>query len=129
MKPAETWEIGGVTHKIEPVLVVNDLETGCEAAIAGVGIARSPSLVCREAVLDGRLEVLFGAETSAARPVFAVYPSRRHLPLKVRLLVEALDTLIDPMQPIDLLGTRSGAPRPRALRGGAPRGTRARRSR
>lgn len=35
------------------------------------------------------------------RPVYAVYPSRQHLPPKVRLLVEALTALVDPMLPIE----------------------------
>ncbi len=126
MKATETWEVGGVAHKIEPTLVVNDLETGCEAAIAGVGIARSPSLVCREAVRDGRLVVLFGAETTAARPVFAVFPSRRFLPAKVRLFVEALGTLVDPMQPIDVAAAQARAPRARARVARASRSARAR---
>lgn len=102
MKPLESWDVGGTSHKIEPVLVVNDLETGCEAAIAGLGLARSPALVCRDAVLDGRLVVLFEDESAAARPVYVLYPSRRFLPAKVRVFVEALARLVAPMQPIDV---------------------------
>ncbi len=36
VRPFETWEAGEVASKIEPVLVVNDLEVACEA--------RSPAL-------------------------------------------------------------------------------------
>jgi DNA-binding transcriptional LysR family regulator len=108
MRASETWEIGGASHKIEPVLVVNDLEAGCEAAVAGLGIARAPALVCREAVLEGRLVVLFDDETSALRPVFALYPSRRFLAAKVRVFLEALERLVAPMQPIERnVGRRS----------------------
>lgn len=108
MRSSETWEIGGVSRKVEPVLVVNDLEAGCEAAVAGVGIARSPALVCREAVLEGRLVVLFDDETSAVRPVFALYPSRRFLAAKVRVFLEALERLVAPMQPIERVVGRRG---------------------
>lgn len=95
----ETWEVEGDPIKIDPVLIVNDLEVACEAAISGVGLARLPSLVCQEAVLGGRLRVLFGGPVML-RSVYAVYPSRQYLPAKVRLFIEALATLVDPMLPI-----------------------------
>jgi len=97
----ETWEVGGVKQKIEAALVVNDLEVACEAAIAGVGVARLPSLVCRDAVLDGRLTTLFRAQSTLVRPVYAVYPSRTYLPVKVRAFVEALAALVDPMPTLE----------------------------
>jgi DNA-binding transcriptional LysR family regulator len=67
-----------------------DLEVACEAAIAGAGLARLPSLVCREAVTDGRLRLLFGPASAMRRSVYSVFPSRRYLPAKVRLFLEAL---------------------------------------
>lgn len=103
MRAFETWSLGGAQLKIEPVLVVNDLEIGCDAAIAGVGIARLPTLVCREAVEDGRLRVLYGAESALVSPVHAVYPSRQHLPAKVRLF---LDALAAPSSSLAALGPR-----------------------
>ncbi len=96
----EAWTIGGVQTKIEPALVVNDHAVACEAAIAGVGAALLPSLVCREAVLDGRLQILFGPEPAMRSPVYAVFPSRRYLPPKVRVFLEALAALVEPMAPI-----------------------------
>ncbi len=54
IRPVETLEAGGVSSKIAPVLVVNDLEVACDAAVASVGIARLPAIVCREAVRSGR---------------------------------------------------------------------------
>lgn len=95
----ETWEVGDVKQKIEPVLSVNDLEVACDAAIAGVGVARLPSLVCWDALRAGHLVPLFGAEPALLRPVHVVYPSRSYLPVKVRAFVEALKAhgaLIDP---------------------------------
>lgn len=108
----ETWEVAGVKSKIEPTLVVNDLELACDAAIAGVGVARLPSLVCGDAVRDGRLVVLFGTEAALLRPVFVVYPSRTYLPVKVRAFVDALEALVEPMAPLD-----GGAGRRRKKRG------------
>ncbi len=100
MRPFETWVAGGITSKIEPVLVVNDLEIACEAAVSGVGIARLPSLVCRTPVMDGRLQVLFGPDNTMLQGVFAVYPSRRYLAKRVKVFLDAVIALVDPMLPL-----------------------------
>lgn len=96
----ETWEAEGVKSRIDPVLIVNDLELACEAAIAGVGIARVPAILCREAVRDGRLKILFGSRPAMMRAIHVVYPSRLNLPAKVRLFVDALATLAESMLPL-----------------------------
>lgn len=88
VRPHETWNVGATQVKLEPVLVVNDLELAFEAALAGVGIARLPELLTREAVRARKLRVLFGPV--ASRAVYVVYPSRQFLPLKVRAFVELL---------------------------------------
>ncbi|WP_254329875.1 LysR family transcriptional regulator [Corallococcus exiguus] len=92
----DTWMAEGVKTRIDPVLTVNDLELACEAAIAGVGIALVPDILCREAVRDGRLKILFGPKPAMLRPIHVVYPSRLNLPPKVRLFVDALATLAEP---------------------------------
>lgn len=96
----ETWQVAGVKSRVDPVLVVNDLEVACDAAMAGVGIARVPALLCRDAVHEGRLKVLFGPQPAMLRTVSAIYPSRLNLPARVRLFVDALATLVDPMLPL-----------------------------
>jgi DNA-binding transcriptional LysR family regulator len=93
----ETWEAEGVRTRIDPVLTVNDHELACEAAIAGVGIARVPAILCRDAVRDGRLKILFGPKPAAMRAIHVVYPSRLNLPAKVRLFVDAMATLVEPL--------------------------------
>ena len=115
-RPFETWVAAGVSSKIEPVLVVNDLEVACDAAIAGIGLARLPALVCREAVRDGRLRILFGPEPAILRTVYVVYPSRRHLPAKVRIFIEALASLVEPMQPLEVRGHEARRRHPRRAR-------------
>ncbi|RKH20358.1 LysR family transcriptional regulator [Corallococcus praedator] len=96
----ETWSVEGVKSRIDPVLTVNDLEVACDAAIAGVGIACVPTLLCQDAVREGRLKVLFGPKPALLRSVHAVYPSRLNLPTKVRLFVETLATRVAPMLPL-----------------------------
>ncbi|NOK16719.1 LysR family transcriptional regulator [Corallococcus carmarthensis] len=94
--PFETWEAEGVKSRIDPVLIVNDSELACEAAIAGVGIARVPDILSQEAVRGGKLKVLFGPKPAMLRAIHVVYPSRLNLPNKVRLFVDALATLAEP---------------------------------
>jgi DNA-binding transcriptional LysR family regulator len=96
----DTWVVEGVKARIDPVLMVNDLEVACDAAIAGVGIACVPALLCRDAVRDGRLEVVFGPKPAMLREVHAIYPSRQNLPTKVRLFIETLATRAAPMLPL-----------------------------
>jgi len=92
----ETWQVDGVKARLEPVLIVNDLEVACEAALAGVGVARVPAFLCRDAVRDGQLRILFGPKPAMTRPILIVYPSRLNLPTKVRLFVDAMATLVEP---------------------------------
>lgn len=96
----ETWTVGDVRVKVAPVLVVNDLEVACEAAIAGVGIARIPALVCREPVELGRLRLLFRSSPPMLQPVYALFPSRAYLPPKVRFFLDALTSWVTPMRPL-----------------------------
>jgi DNA-binding transcriptional LysR family regulator len=112
MRPVETWELEGKQEKLEPWLVVNDLEMLCEAAVAGVGIARLPALVCQEAVRERRLEILFGRKPAMTQEVNAVFPSRQHLAPKVRLFLEALASLAEPMLPLgeERRPRKAGAP-------------------
>lgn len=117
-KPSETWEMFGVRMRIEPALVVNDLEVACDAAIAGVGITRVPGLVCRAAVARGELEVLFGPDPALLTPVYAVFPSRRHLAAKSRIFIDALAEQIEPMLPLEIdARPRRRAPRRRTSSG------------
>lgn len=107
----ETWSLDGRTHKVEPVFVVNDLEIACDAAIAGVGIARLPSLVCGDAVAKGALRVLYGPESELASPICVVYPGRNYIPPKVRTFIDALVALGDRGLSIPRRAGRRSTPR------------------
>jgi DNA-binding transcriptional LysR family regulator len=97
MRAAETWEWRTGQVRVEPRLVVNDLELVAAAAVAGLGVARLPSLVCQDEVDRGRLQVLAHFPAATQRPVCAVFPSRKHLPARVRFFLEALVAHLEPM--------------------------------
>ncbi len=64
----------------------------CDAALAGLGVARMPSFLVADDLAAGRLKCLFGEWTPRAEAIHALYPSRRHVPVKVRA---ALDFFIE----------------------------------
>lgn len=58
------------------------------AAIAGLGILYEPDFLVGSALRTGQLVRLLPDYTGAGGDIWAVYPSRRHLSLKVRLFVD-----------------------------------------
>ena len=60
------------------------------AAEAGLGIAASPDFVLAESLASGRLVRLLTQHEEPPMAVFALYPSGRHLALKMRVLIDFL---------------------------------------
>jgi DNA-binding transcriptional LysR family regulator len=61
-----------------------------EAAVDGMGIVLEPEFIVCDALRDGRLVPLLPQWQTLELSAFAVYPQRRHLPLKVRAFVDHL---------------------------------------
>lgn len=89
MRPEETWNVHGTPFVVRPSLVVNDLEFVCSAAMEGLGVAQLPELVTKDALAEKRLRRVLEREPFRV-PVYAVFPSRQFLPVKVRSFVERL---------------------------------------
>lgn len=58
------------------------------AALAGLGLIYEPDFLLAEPLARGELVRVLPAYSGATGDIWAVYPSRRHLSLKVRLFVE-----------------------------------------
>jgi DNA-binding transcriptional LysR family regulator len=105
-----TWRLtsGGKVAEVRlrPRLVVNDYDMLLSLTQAGCGVALLPEYLCREDLERGRLRRLLPAWAAPEIPVFALYPSRRHLSPKVLALLELLSDRLE-------LG---GAPRRRSSR-------------
>ena len=76
------------------------------AALAGLGATMLSSTICREDLVSGRLVRLLPGWQPAKTRVYALLPSRRHMPAKVRVLLDwlarelrALDVEMTPMDP------------------------------
>jgi DNA-binding transcriptional LysR family regulator len=75
--------VGGSLH-------ANSGEALTAAAVAGLGIVCEPDFLVGAALADGKLVRVLPGFDSARGDIWAVYPSRRHLSLKVRLFVDHL---------------------------------------
>ncbi|MBS2011502.1 MAG: LysR family transcriptional regulator [Deltaproteobacteria bacterium] len=85
-------ELGRLARRLALVarFQVDDLFSVAELAEAGAGIAPLPDYVARPRVERGGLAPVLAQRTIARIPIQAVYPSRRHLPRRVTLVIEAL---------------------------------------
>jgi DNA-binding transcriptional LysR family regulator len=72
------------------VMQTNNGDTARAAALAGLGIIRQPTFLVGEDVRQGRLVPLLTGYRMTEIDVLAVYPSRRHLSAKVRVMVDFL---------------------------------------
>jgi DNA-binding transcriptional LysR family regulator len=67
----------------------------CSLAVAGMGLARlSEARVARE-VSPGELVSVLDAYQPEGDPVYAIFPSRRHLSVRVRSFLDHIEPLID----------------------------------
>jgi DNA-binding transcriptional LysR family regulator len=80
-------------RKIVPVrtrgtLLVNDSATMIAACLAGAGDAQVLALRIHDLIESGQLIELFPDWPGETFPLYAFYPSRRHLPAKVRAFID-----------------------------------------
>lgn len=61
-----------------------------EACIAGLGICQLPDFYVLPYLQHGMVELLLDDERPEEQPIWAVYPQRRHLMPKIRLIIEDL---------------------------------------
>jgi DNA-binding transcriptional LysR family regulator len=98
----EPWRLEGpkgpLIYRPAGRLNTNSSEVIREGVIAGLGIALRSTWDIGNELQDGRLvSVMPGYEGSKNVSVSAVYPSRQHLPSKVRAFIEYLADLYGPM--------------------------------
>jgi len=71
-------------------LAANDMQILLAAALEGAGIVYGPGFVFARAIAEGKLQVLLTDHQTTRLAIYAVYPSRRHISLKLRSFVEHL---------------------------------------
>jgi DNA-binding transcriptional LysR family regulator len=82
----------GAEHavRVAGTLHSNNGELLAEAAASGAGIAFEPAFIVGELVRAGRLVPLLQDFVAPPIPIYALYPSRKHLSAKVRRFVDFL---------------------------------------
>jgi DNA-binding transcriptional LysR family regulator len=82
----------GLAHVIDgPCRIsANNMQMLLAAALAGAGVAYGPTFVFGEYLARGELLPLLPSYRAAELTIHAVYPSARHVPLKVRQFIEHL---------------------------------------
>lgn len=83
-------------------LVANNMQMLLAAALAGAGIAYGPSFVFGEHLAAGDLVVLLPDHQTSNLAIHAVYPTRRHLSLKLRRFIDHLVASFGGTPPWDL---------------------------
>lgn len=90
----DDWQFEGpegpVSVKTNVRMHANNGDTCTAAAVAGIGITRQPSFMLSEHIRHGRLVQLMPQYHCGELGIYAVYPSRTHLPAKVRATIDFL---------------------------------------
>jgi len=91
----DEWRLldgAGKEHSVAvpSIMQTNNGDTARAAALAGLGIIRQPTFLIGEDLRQGRLVPLLADYRMSEIDVLAVYPSRRYLSAKVRVMVDFL---------------------------------------
>lgn len=88
--------------KVNSVMHTNNGDTARAAAIAGQGVIWQPTFLIGQDLREGRLVPLLPGYRMPDIDVLALYPSRRHLSAKVRVMVDFLAQAFQAEAPWDI---------------------------
>jgi DNA-binding transcriptional LysR family regulator len=79
-----------ISVSVSGPMEVNSPMTARAAAVSGLGFAVLPDFIAAPEIASGRLVYVLEDRVLQGGGIFAVYPHRRYLPAKVRVLVDFL---------------------------------------
>jgi len=89
------WQGGQeIAVEVNGALQANNGDVLVQAAIAGMGILYQPQFLLEDALQCGQLQTLLPDYTTRCADIYVVYPARRYLPMKVRVLIELLQDML-----------------------------------
>ena len=94
--------------KVRSVMLTNNGDTAKAAAIAGRGIIWQPTFLVGDDLRAGRLAPILPGYRLPDTDVLAVYPSRRHLSAKIRVMVDFLADAFKGTPPWDRPAKKDG---------------------
>lgn len=96
----QTWRLqrDGASEQVRfgSTLVANNGEVCRSFALAGLGLIRQPDFIVGDDLACGRLRAVLPQWQAGEVGIFALYASRKHLPAKVRSMVDFLQQRLTP---------------------------------
>jgi LysR family transcriptional regulator for bpeEF and oprC len=93
------WQFDGpggpVSVDIDAHLLINDAESVIQAAAAGLGITQAPHMLVACMLDLGKLELVMPEIRSTGKPVWIVYPQKKHLSARVQAFIEWVRELFE----------------------------------
>ncbi len=97
-----TWEFDDpdkLTLELKPRVKVNDAFSLHKLALNDLGVVRLPAFLCADDIKAGKLKPVLCDWSYRASPIHALYPSNRHLSVKVRSFVDYIVDVLRHDQP------------------------------
>ena len=93
--PSSRWSLAHAEHgraevAVQPRFTTDNLMLVRDAALAGIGIAQLPEVLCEDHLRAGRLQVVLGGWEPPSIAIHALFPSRRALTPGGRTFLEML---------------------------------------
>jgi LysR family transcriptional regulator for bpeEF and oprC len=99
------WHFAMADQRLSKAIVgslnINSAEGLLDAALAGAGVAVVSTFVAADAVKSGQLRIVLRNYVCAGPQISVLYPSRRHLPMRVRAFVDYLTAEVTSTPPWD----------------------------
>lgn len=86
---------GQVGVDIDAHLLINDGESVIQAVSAGLGITQAPHMFAACMLDKGMIELVMTDTISTGKPVWIVYPQKKHLSARVQAFIEWVRELFD----------------------------------
>jgi LysR family transcriptional regulator for bpeEF and oprC len=80
---------------IDAHMLINDGESVLQAVAAGMGITQMPRMMAACMLDKGMLELVMTDTNSTGKPVWIVYPQKKHLSARVQAFIEWVRELFD----------------------------------
>jgi DNA-binding transcriptional LysR family regulator len=84
----DSWRLGEQVVPIKPRIRVDSPYLSHALILQGIGLGCIPKLMIGKELKDNRLIQLFDGRFEFKEPLYAVYPSRRYVPLAVKVLLD-----------------------------------------
>lgn len=92
-----TKDDGDYSVKVSAALKTNNPDILLESTILGMGITLMPTFLASDAILEGKLRLVLREYQTIDLEIYAVYASRHHLPVKIRVFIDFLkEHITDP---------------------------------